>query len=441
MATTPIDVFCPASGRPGVSPASSASTVPRRLLPSSARTPARIRPVAGSTTSPYALTATSAATTRPPAGGPTPCRRRPSWRRRGRTSCPRSRRRRRRRCPRPRARSRRRARPRGPPPRPGRIFQSPIARSNRIAAGTIGTFPTPTGKPIPFSSRYRITPVAASRPKADPPERRTAWTCCTRVHGIEQVGLARPGRPAAHVHPAHGPRLGHDHGASRRPPRVREVTHPQPRDVGQAPADTPSGGAPASPARAPEGQAIESPAARAAEKRRRSISLIPPMLAPAPGALSSRSLCLLSKPIHNMELNFAPCVGHSRTSPWRRGRGEGKGEVMRFKSALLAVAAVSALVPAGPHAEGIKGRWSVALQGGTDIELSGNVHEGGSGTVLALPTKVEASSYGDVYDPSFRGQIGDRLRRRPQERSLPARLLLQDGLRAPCRSARSPASS
>jgi hypothetical protein len=79
---------------------------------------------------------------------------------------------------------------------------------------------------------------------------------------------------------------------------------------------------------------------------------------------------------------------------------------MRFKSALLAVAAVSALVPAGLHAEGIKGRWSVALQGGTDIELSGNVHEGGSGTVLALPTQVEARSYGDVYDPSFRGQIG-----------------------------------
>jgi hypothetical protein len=33
------------------------------------------------------------------------------------------------------------------------------------------------------------------------------------------------------------------------------------------------------------------------------------------------------------------------------------------------------------------------------------VHDGGSGTVLGLPTRVEARSYGDVYDPSFRGQL------------------------------------
>jgi len=71
---------------------------------------------------------------------------------------------------------------------------------------------------------------------------------------------------------------------------------------------------------------------------------------------------------------------------------------------LLAAAAVAALVPAAASAEGIDGRWSVFLQGGTDIEVSGNVHEGGSGTVLALPTSVEARSFGDVYDPSFRGQ-------------------------------------
>jgi hypothetical protein len=59
---------------------------------------------------------------------------------------------------------------------------------------------------------------------------------------------------------------------------------------------------------------------------------------------------------------------------------------------------------AAAHAEGIEGRWSLSLQGGTDIELSGNVHEGGSGTVLGLPTSVEARSFGDVYDPGFRGQ-------------------------------------
>jgi hypothetical protein len=47
----------------------------------------------------------------------------------------------------------------------------------------------------------------------------------------------------------------------------------------------------------------------------------------------------------------------------------------------------------------------MAFQGGTDLELSGDVHGSGRGTVLALPTVVAARSFGDVYDPSFRGQL------------------------------------
>jgi hypothetical protein len=78
---------------------------------------------------------------------------------------------------------------------------------------------------------------------------------------------------------------------------------------------------------------------------------------------------------------------------------------MRIRQTLFAVAAVAALVPASARPEGLEGRWSVSLQGGTDLELSGNVHGGGSGTVLGLPTSVEARSYGDVYDPGFRGQL------------------------------------
>ena len=77
---------------------------------------------------------------------------------------------------------------------------------------------------------------------------------------------------------------------------------------------------------------------------------------------------------------------------------------MNLHRTLLAAAAVTALVPAAARAEGIEGRWSLSLQGGTDLEVSGNVHEAGSGTVLALPTNVEAKSFSDVYDPSFRGQ-------------------------------------
>ena len=77
---------------------------------------------------------------------------------------------------------------------------------------------------------------------------------------------------------------------------------------------------------------------------------------------------------------------------------------MNLRKMLLAAAAVAVVAPATARAEGIEGRWSLALQGGTDIELSGNVHEGGSGTVLALPTSVQARSFSDVYDPSFRAQ-------------------------------------
>jgi hypothetical protein len=62
-------------------------------------------------------------------------------------------------------------------------------------------------------------------------------------------------------------------------------------------------------------------------------------------------------------------------------------------------------MPASAGAQGIQGRWSVALEGGSDAELGGDVHNGGSGTVLRLPTNVEARSFKDVYDPSFRGQL------------------------------------
>jgi len=80
---------------------------------------------------------------------------------------------------------------------------------------------------------------------------------------------------------------------------------------------------------------------------------------------------------------------------------------MKIRKAVLSAAAAAsvALVPAVASAQGIEGRWSIALQGGTDVELGGNVHEGGSGTVLTLPTSVEARSFADVYDPSFRGQL------------------------------------
>ena len=38
---------------------------------------------------------------------------------------------------------------------------------------------------------------------------------------------------------------------------------------------------------------------------------------------------------------------------------------------------------------------------GAQVALNGNVHGGGSGTVLGLPTQVQARSYGDVYGSGF----------------------------------------
>jgi hypothetical protein len=74
-------------------------------------------------------------------------------------------------------------------------------------------------------------------------------------------------------------------------------------------------------------------------------------------------------------------------------------------AATLGVIVAGVLGSGSASAEGIEGRWSLALQGGTDLELSGEVHDGGSGTVLDLQTQVEARSFGDVYDPGFRGQL------------------------------------
>jgi opacity protein-like surface antigen len=45
--------------------------------------------------------------------------------------------------------------------------------------------------------------------------------------------------------------------------------------------------------------------------------------------------------------------------------------------------------------------WSVSFDLGAQVAVDGNVHAGGSGTVLGLPTEVTAKSYGDVYGLGF----------------------------------------
>jgi hypothetical protein len=71
---------------------------------------------------------------------------------------------------------------------------------------------------------------------------------------------------------------------------------------------------------------------------------------------------------------------------------------------LVAVLGLSATARAQEGASAIAGRWSLSLRGGPDVPLSGDVHGGGTGTVLGLPTTVVAKDYADVYGTAFRGE-------------------------------------
>jgi hypothetical protein len=76
---------------------------------------------------------------------------------------------------------------------------------------------------------------------------------------------------------------------------------------------------------------------------------------------------------------------------------------MRRRFTMLGLIALLAS-PAGAAAQddGLKGQWSFTFSAGAGIPAGGNVHDGGTGTVLGLPTTVESRSYSDVYDPGFR---------------------------------------
>ena len=68
----------------------------------------------------------------------------------------------------------------------------------------------------------------------------------------------------------------------------------------------------------------------------------------------------------------------------------------RITSVSLPVAALVVALSAG-DVRAQSNPWSVSFDLGTQVSLNGDVHGGGSGTVLGLPTQVEARSYGDIY--------------------------------------------
>ena len=65
-------------------------------------------------------------------------------------------------------------------------------------------------------------------------------------------------------------------------------------------------------------------------------------------------------------------------------------------SVSLPVAALVVALSAG-DARAQSNPWSVSFDLGTQVALNGDVHGGGSGTVLGLPTQVQARSYEDIY--------------------------------------------
>ena len=72
----------------------------------------------------------------------------------------------------------------------------------------------------------------------------------------------------------------------------------------------------------------------------------------------------------------------------------------RVTSVGLPVAALLMAFSAG-DVQAQSNPWSVSFDLGTQVALSGDVHGGGPGTVLGLPTQVQARSYGDIYGNGF----------------------------------------
>jgi hypothetical protein len=74
--------------------------------------------------------------------------------------------------------------------------------------------------------------------------------------------------------------------------------------------------------------------------------------------------------------------------------------VKRVTSVSLSVAALMVALSA-EDARAQSNPLSVSFDLGTQVALSGDVHAGGSGTVLGLPAQVQARSYADIYGNGF----------------------------------------
>ena len=73
---------------------------------------------------------------------------------------------------------------------------------------------------------------------------------------------------------------------------------------------------------------------------------------------------------------------------------------------LAALLIVPGSAQAQDQGEGVRGRWSATFTGGAAVPVGGEFHEGGRGTVLGLPTSVDAKKTGDIFDPGLGWRAG-----------------------------------
>jgi hypothetical protein len=81
-------------------------------------------------------------------------------------------------------------------------------------------------------------------------------------------------------------------------------------------------------------------------------------------------------------------------------------EVIMKASVLFAVLLVTAPAAAVAQEAGVQGRWSLTVSGGATVPTGGEFHEAGLGTVLGLPTSVDAKKTGDIFDPGVGWRVG-----------------------------------
>jgi hypothetical protein len=77
-----------------------------------------------------------------------------------------------------------------------------------------------------------------------------------------------------------------------------------------------------------------------------------------------------------------------------------------MKNAMLTAALALAVVSSAAAQTPGEGRWSLTVGAGTVPSVSGIYHEGGSGSVLGLPTQVAERDWSDIYGGGFGMTLG-----------------------------------